>query len=154
MSTEHPHIPEGYHSVTPSLTCKEAAKALDFYRAAFSAVEVYRLASPSDGKIMHAEIRIGNSVIMMSDEYPEWNCLAPEFAKGGAFMIYVADVEAALAQAEAAGAKVLDPITEQFWGDRTARLACPFGYRWNLAQKVRDVPPDEIARLAAEWEKQ
>jgi uncharacterized glyoxalase superfamily protein PhnB len=151
MSTDLSHIPAGYHSVTPSLTCRDAAAALEFYRNAFGAVEVFRLAAPGVGKVMHAEIRIGNSTLMMSDEYPEWDCLAPEFAKGGSFMIYVAAVEASFTQAVAAGAKVVMPVTDQFWGDRMGRVACPFGYRWSLSQKVREVPPDEIARLAAEW---
>jgi len=151
MSTDLSHIPAGYHSVTPSLTCRNAGAALDFYHNAFGAVETARLVSPGDGKVMHAEMRIGNSTLMMSDEYPEWDCLAPEFAKGASFMIYVADVEAAFAQAVAAGAKVIMPVTDQFWGDRLGRVACPYGYRWSLSQRVREVSSDEIARLAAEW---
>ena len=151
MSQELSHVPAGFHSVTPSLTCRDAGAALDFYTQAFGAVELYRLAEPGSGKIMHAEMRIGNSTIMLSDEYPDWGCLAPAFGQGASFMIYVPDADAAFAQAVAAGATGMQPVMDQFWGDRTGRLACPFGYRWSVAQKVRDVPPEEITRLAAEW---
>jgi PhnB protein len=145
------HIPEGYHSVTPSLTCRDAAAALEFYKRAFGAVETCRLTEPGSGKVMHAEIRIGNSTIMLSDEYPDWGCTAPAFAQGGAFMVYVENSDAAFARAIAAGAKELQPVADQFWGDRVGRVACPFGYRWSVAQRVREVSPEEMARLAAEW---
>jgi PhnB protein len=144
------HIPEGYHSVTPSLTCRNAAEALDFYVRAFGAVELFRMPEP-DGKLMHAEMRIGNSTLMLSDEYPDWGAVQPEAGKGGTFMIYVPDADAAFAQAVAAGATELQPVTDQFWGDRSGRVACPYGYRWSLAQKVREVSPEEIAKAAAAW---
>jgi PhnB protein len=144
------HIPEGYHSVTPSLTCRNAAAALDFYVRAFGAVELFRMPEP-DGKLMHAEMRIGNSTLMLSDEYPDWGAVQPEAGKGGTFMIYVPDADAAFAQAVAAGATELQPVTDQFWGDRSGRVACPYGYRWSLAQKVREVSPEEIAKAAAAW---
>lgn len=144
------HIPPGYHSVTPSLTCRNAAAALDFYIRAFGAVELFRLAEP-DGRLMHAEMRIGDSVMMLSDEYPAFGAVQPDIGKGASFMIYVPDADAAFQQAVAAGATATQPPTDQFWGDRTGRVNCPYGYRWAVAQKVRDVPPDEIARLAADW---
>lgn len=144
------HIPEGYHSVTPSLTCRNAAAALEFYKRAFGAEVTCNLTQP-DGKVMHAEMRIGNSAIMLSDEYPDWGAVQPEMGKGCSFMIYVPDADAAFGQAVAAGATVLQPVTDQFWGDRLGRLACPYGYRWSVSQRVRDVSPEEIAQQAAKW---
>ena len=113
-------------------------------------MELFRLAEP-DGKLMHAEMRIGDSVMMLSDEYPAFGAVQPDIGKGASFMIYVPDADAAFQQAVAAGATATQPPADQFWGDRTGRLNCPYGYRWAVAQKVRDVPPDEIARLAADW---
>jgi PhnB protein len=139
------HIPEGYHSVTPSLTAKDANAALDFYAKAFGAEEVFRLPDEKSGGVAHAEFRIGNSAMMISDEYPSFGCVAPEFSKGGAFMIYVPDCDAAHERAVAAGATSLEGPADQFWGDRTARVADPFGYRWSLAQKKSDPTPEEIA---------
>lgn len=144
-------IPPGYHSITPSLTVKDAAAALDFYRRAFGAVEHYRLPDPDGFKIMHAEFLIGDSRMMLSSEYPEWGAIAPEIRQGATFMIYVADSDAAFAQAVEAGALVMQEPTDQFWGDRSARVADPFGYRWSLATRVRDVSPEEIQRLAASF---
>ncbi|BCU76702.1 VOC family protein [Luteolibacter sp. LG18] len=146
------HIPEGYHSVTPSLTVADAPAALAFYQAAFGAVEIFRMPDEKTGKIMHAEIAIGNSRLMLSSEFPEWGCVAPEVGTGGAFMIYVADVDAAYAQAVGAGATSLQEPTDMFWGDRTSRVADPHGYRWSLATHVRDVSPEEIAKAAKEWD--
>ncbi len=144
------HVPAGFHSVTPSLTAKDADAALAFYTQAFGAVESYRLPEKESGKIMHAEFRIGDSVVMISDEYPEWGAVAPEVGKGGAFMIYVADVEATFAQALAAGATQIMPVTDQFYGDRVGRVADPFGYRWSLSQRIKDMTNEEIAAAAAE----
>jgi PhnB protein len=142
--------PPGFHTVTPSLTVRDGAAALDFYARAFGVIEHYRLPEPS-GKVMHSEFQIGDSRMMLSDEYPEFGAVAPEMGKGGLFMIYVEDCEAALARAIEAGATLLEPATDQFWGDRTARVADPFGYRWTLAQHVREVTPEEIVKGAAEW---
>lgn len=144
--------PPDFHSVTPSLTVRDAAAALDFYTRALGATEHYRIPGP-EGKVAHAEFQIGDSRLMLSDEFPEWDACAPEVGKGGLFMIYVEDVEAAFAKAVKEGATALLEPTDQFWGDRTARVADPFGYRWTLAQKVRDVSPEEIAKAAAEWAK-
>ncbi len=138
------HIPEGYHSVTPSLTSKSADASLKFYAVAFGAVEHFRLPDEKTGGIAHAEFVIGNSIMMISDEYPSFGSFAPEFAKGGLFMIYVPDCDASFAQAIAAGATTLTPPTDQFWGDRTGMLADPFGYRWTIAQKVSSPTPEEI----------
>ncbi|MEO8615077.1 MAG: VOC family protein [Luteolibacter sp.] len=144
MSEFH-HVPEGYHSVTPSLTSKSADASLKFYAAAFGAVEHFRLPDEKTGGVAHAEFEIGNSIMMISDEYPSFGSFAPEFAKGGSFMIYVTDCEASFAQSIAAGATALTPPTDQFWGDRTAMVADPFGYRWTVAQKVSSPTPEEMA---------
>jgi PhnB protein len=143
--------PDDYHSVTPSLTVTDGQAALDFYIRALDATELFRMAEPGSGKIMHAEFKIGDSRLMLSDEYPAYGSLAPAIGKGGAFMIYLTDVDAAYAKALAAGATVLQEPADQFWGDRTARVADPFGYRWTLATHVRDVSPEEMAKAAAAW---
>ena len=143
-------IPQGYHSVTPSLTVRDGAAALEFYARAFGAVEVFRMPEPS-GKIMHAEFTIGDSRIMLSDEYPDYGSVAPEPGKGGSFMIYVTDVDAAFEQAVAAGATPVQPPTDMFWGDRSGKINDPYGYRWTLASHVRDVSQEDMEAAAKAW---
>ncbi len=143
--------PPDYHSVTPSLTVANCAAALAFYTRALAATELFRMEEPGSGKIMHAEFKIGDSRLMISDEYPSEGAHAPALGAGGLFMIYVADVDSAFSQAIATGATILQEPADQFWGDRTARVADPFGYRWTLATHVRDLSPEEIAKAAAEW---
>ena len=143
--------PEGYHSVTPSLTVTDGKAAVDFYIRALDATELFRMEDPASGKLMHAEFRIGDSRLMISDEFPDWGCHAPAVGTGGLFMISVADVDAAFTKAIYEGATVLQEPADQFWGDRTARVADPFGYRWTLASHVRDVSPEEMAKAATEW---
>ena len=145
------HTPDGYHSVTPYLIVDDAAKALDFYRDAFGATELFRL--PMGDKIGHAEIKIGNSHVMLADEFPEMDALSPS-KRGGAtasFMIYVPDADAAHAQAVTAGARVDRPVTLEFWGDRIGSVVDPFGHKWSLATHVEDVEPEEMQRRMAEW---
>ncbi|MES2709129.1 MAG: VOC family protein [Verrucomicrobiota bacterium] len=145
-------IPDGYHSVTPSLTVKGAAEALEFYKKAFNAVERYRL--PSDtGEIMHAEFNIGNSVIMLSDEFPEWGALSPATIGGcpGTLMIYVPDVDAAHEQAVKAGATSTMAVADQFWGDRMGGVLDPYGFKWNLATHKEDLTPEEINQRFEGW---
>ena len=145
------HTPDGYHSVTPYLIVDDAAKALDFYREAFGATELFRL--PMGEKIGHAEVRIGNSHVMLADEFPDMDALGPK-SRGGAtasFMIYVPDADAAHAQAVKAGAQELKPVTLEFWGDRIGTVTDPFGHKWSLAMHVEDVPPQEIERRMQEW---
>jgi PhnB protein len=144
------HIPEGYHSVTPSLTARDAKAAIDFYTRAFGAELKFKLDHPS-GKIGHAEFQIGNSRIMISDEYPEYGAVAPEIGKGATFMIYVDDVDAAFARAVAAGATPVQEPTDMFWGDRAGRLDDPVGYRWTLASHVRDVSQEEMEEAMKAW---
>lgn len=138
-------IPDGYHSVTAYLIVDNAAKALDFYRDAFGAKELYRL--PMGDKIGHAETRIGDTVLMLSDEWPDMNALAPN-TRGGAtasFVIYVPDSDAAYDRAVKAGAKPDRPVENQFWGDRIGTVVDPFGHKWSLSTHVEDVSPDEIS---------
>lgn len=144
--------PEGYHSVTPYLTVDGAAKAIEFYAEAFGATEVLRMPMGDSGRIAHAEIRIGDSHVMLSEEWPDMNILAPT-SRGGptsSNLIYVEDVDAAYARALAAGATAERPPENQFWGDRMGTLADPFGHRWSLATHVEDVSDDEMQRRMAE----
>ena len=143
-------IPDGYVAVTPHLCIQGAAKALEFYKEAFGAVEIMRFPQP-DGKIGHAEMQIGDSKIMLSDEYPEMDYLSPK-SRGGAsvsLMLYVEDVDAVVARAAAAGATILRPVQNQFYGDRTGSIEDPFGHCWHVATHVEDVSPEEMQRRAA-----
>jgi len=138
-------IPDGMHSLTPHLICAGASDAIAFYKAAFGAVETSRLAGPK-GLLMHAAVRIGDSTLMLVDEMPEWGALGPKALKGSAVTIhlYVPDVDAAVAQAVAAGAKITMPVADMFWGDRYGQLEDPFGHRWSVATHQRDLTHDEI----------
>jgi len=146
MSTVKP-IPDGYHSVTPYLVIGEgrASEALEFYARAFSAKELARLPRP-DGRIMHAEIRLGDSVIMLADEAPAMSAFGVDHYGGSpvTLHVYVPDVDATTKQAEAAGATVIRPLADQFYGDRTAGLQDPFGHRWYVATHIRDVSIEEM----------
>jgi len=154
MSTSFSHLPAGYHSVTPSLTIKGAAEALTFYKKAFGAEETHRFSAP-DGKVMHAEFKIGNSILMMSDEFPEWNALSPKSVGGcpSSLLIYVPDVDASLKQAVQAGAQETMPAADQFWGDRMGGVVDPFGYKWTLATRKEEVPEKEVAQRFEKWMK-
>ena len=137
-------IPEGYHSVTPYLVVDDAAAAIEFYKNAFGAEEVMRL--PMGDKIGHAEIKIGDSFVMLTDEWPEFGRLGPK-ARGGAtssLMVYVEDVDSAYERAVAAGATAERPPEDQFWGDRMGSLIDPFGHNWSLATHVEDVSVEEM----------
>lgn len=140
-------IPEGYHTVTPYLVVKGGAQALEFYQKAFGATEVLRLAGP-DGRIGHAEIRVGDSTIMLADECPEMEFMGPESLGGSpvCLLLYVEDVDAAFSRAVAAGATELRPVRDQFYGDRSGTLRDPFGHLWTLATHTEDVSPEEIQR--------
>jgi uncharacterized glyoxalase superfamily protein PhnB len=144
-------IPVGYSTVTPGLCFSNTAKAIEFYKKAFGAEERERMAGPN-GTIMHAEIKIGSSIIMMGDEMPGMN-KSVETLGGSpvAFFVYVADVDAAYAKALAAGAKELMPVDDMFWGDRTGQVVDPFGLRWSLATHIKDMTPDEIRRAGEAW---
>ena len=146
MATTVQPIPAGYHTLTPYLITKDTGKAIDFYKAAFGAVELMRLPSP-DGKIVHAEIKIGDSPLMLCDECPDWNALSPETIGGTSvsLMLYLANVDAVVDRAVSIGAKVAMPVADQFWGDRMGTIIDPFGHKWSIATHVEDVSPEEIA---------
>jgi PhnB protein len=140
-------IPDGYHSVTPYLIVKGAAEALDFYRKAFGAEERMRLPMP-DGRLGHAEIQIGGSVIMLADEFPEMGAKGPNSLGGTpvGICLYVTDSDAVYKRAVAAGAKVQRPIQDQFYGDRSGTVIDPFGHKWTITTHREDVSPEEMAR--------
>jgi PhnB protein len=147
-------IPDGYHSVTPYLIVKGAAKALDYYKQALGATELFRVDGPG-GTVGHAEIKIGDSIVMLADEFPQMGFRGPE-ALGGSpvgLMIYVPDVDTQFAQALAAGGTVVKPLQNQFYGDRSGTIRDPFGHLWTISTHVEDVSPEEVARRAAEWAK-
>ena len=149
MSNVKP-IPDDMPALTPHLVCAGAAQAIEFYKAAFDAVETGRLPGP-DGRLMHASVRIRDSWLFLVDEMPEWGSLGPKSLKGSPVTIhlYVEDVDATVAQAVAAGAKVTMPVADQFWGDRYGQLEDPFGHRWSVASHVRDVSPEEMREAMA-----
>ena len=143
-------IPDGYPRVTPYLHVDGASKAIDFYRTVFGAKERMRMAAP-DGRIGHAELEIGNSMIMVADEHPDMNIRGPKSVGGTpvTVLVYVEDVDRAFERALKAGAKELRPVQNQFYGDRSGQFEDPFGHQWNVATHVEDVPPDEMAKRAA-----
>jgi PhnB protein len=145
-------IPDGYHSVTPYLILDGAAKAIDFYKRAFGAVEVMRMPDPR-GKIGHAEIKIGDSHIMLADEYPEMGFRAPTSLGGAAvsLMVYLDDADAVFKDALACGAQEVQPMKDQFYGDRSGTVKDPFGHVWTIATHVEDIPPEEMERRAAQY---
>jgi PhnB protein len=148
-------IPDGYHTATPYLIIKGAAKAIEFYKRAFGAQEIFRMAAP-DGSIGHAEIRIGDSQIMLADEVPNMGHKGPH-ALGGtpvSLLLYVPDVDKMFASALAAGATVQRALQNQFYGDRSGTLKDPFGHVWTIATHIEDVPPDEMNRRAQEYMRQ
>jgi PhnB protein len=150
MSAKSP--PAGYHTVTPSLIVRDAAQAIEFYKRAFGAEEVTRMPGPG-GSIMHAEIRIGDSVVMLGEENAQWGTLSPLSTKGnpGSLHLYVDDADAAFARALAAGATTRYPLEDVFWGDRYGKVTDPFGHEWGIATHVRDVSPEEMQQAAAAW---
>jgi PhnB protein len=149
-------IPDGYSSVTPYLAVRQAADAIEFYRRAFGAKERMRMVAP-DGKVGHAELTIGDAVIMLADEYPDMDFRSPE-AYGGSSVtlhLYVKDVDASFRKATEAGAKPLREVKDQFYGDRSGTLRDPFGHVWHVATHKEDVSPEEIDRRAqAEFKQQ
>ena len=144
-------VPDGYTTATPYLTVRGGAKAIDFYKQAFGAKELFRMPGP-DGKIMHAEILIGNSHIMLADESDSAETKSPQTLNGstGGIFLYLEDVDSSFQQAVKAGAKQTMPLQNMYWGDRFGKLTDPFGHRWMLASHVEDVSPEEIEeRMAA-----
>jgi PhnB protein len=138
-------IPEGYHSVTPYLIVRDAAKAIEFYAQAFGAVELLRLPMP-DGSVAHAEVKIGDSPVMFGEENPAWGSKSPQ-ALGGTpagLCIYVEDCDAVFNRAVTAGATVMKPLADQFYGDRSGTVIDPFGHQWTVATHIEDVSPADM----------
>ena len=140
-------VPKGFHTITPHLNVRDATQALNFYKRAFGAVETVRMPGPG-GKILHAAIRIGDSHLFLADEMPEWGSRSPQTIGGTATAIclYVDDADAVFNQAVSAGAKVVMPLADQFWGDRYGKLADPFGHEWAVATHLEDLTPEEMKK--------
>jgi PhnB protein len=140
-------IPKGYHNVTPYLFVRSAARAIDFYKSVFGAAEIVRMVG-SNGKIMHAEVRIGDSIVMLADENPQTGVMSPQTIGGYSvgLHVYVENVEAVIQKAVDSGAKLLRPIKIQFYGDRSGSLLDPFGHMWSVATHVEDVSPEEMRK--------
>ena len=153
MTASKSHIPEGYHSITPYLHITGAARAIEFYKDIFGATELMQMPDPS-GKIAHAEIKIGSSLVMLADEFPDMDIRSPQSYGGSpvGLLLYVEDVDAVTERAVAAGAKLLSPPEDKFYGDRMCKLADPFGHIWAIATHKEDVSPEEMERRAAAYQ--
>jgi PhnB protein len=149
MASNVKAIPDGYHSITPYITVDGGAAAIEFYKKVFDAVERLRMDGP-DGKIGHTELLIGDSVLMMSDEYPEMNARGPKTVGGSpvSLALYVTDVDAVVKKAVAAGATLERPVENRFYGDRTGTIKDPFGHTWHIGTHVEDVSPEELQKRA------
>jgi PhnB protein len=148
-------IPDGYHTLTPYMTVRDAARAIEFYKQAFGAVERGVMKGP-DGKVMHAELTIGDSIFMLADEFPEYGSMSP-LSTGGSGMglhIYVEDADSAFDRAVKAGAKVDMPVSDMFWGDRYGKVADPFGHKWSIATHKADLSAEEMERGMKEMMKE
>jgi len=147
-------IPEGYHSLTPQLTCRDAARAIDFYKEALGAKVLSRMDGPG-GKVMHAELQIGDSRFMLGDEFPGMTAApTPNALHAFSLFLYTNDVDSAFNRAVKAGAKSDMQPSDMFWGDRYGKFTDPFGHQWGLATHIEDVAPEEMKRRGEEWSKQ
>lgn len=153
MAKQPKPIPEGYHTLTPNIVVNGADKAIDFYRRAFNAKERGGRFRGPDGKVMHAELEIGDSVLMLMDENPEMGSQGPTTLGGtpANFYLYLKNVDTAWKQAIDAGGKEVMPLSDMFWGDRVGRLKDPFGHSWSLAQHVKDLTPEEMTKAGEEF---
>jgi PhnB protein len=145
-------VPEGYHTVTPYLTVRDAARAIEFYKQAFGAKEKGTMKGP-DGKVMHSELIIGDSIIMLADEYPHFGSLSPQSIGGSpaGLHLYVEDVDSAFDRAVKAGASVEMPVADMFWGDRYGKLRDPFGHKWSIGTHKADLSMEEIEKAQEEF---
>ena len=148
-------IPDGYHAVTPYLIVDRAADALDYYKNVFAAEELMRMPGP-DGKVMHAEIRIGDSMVMLADEFPQMGALSPKTIGGSGvgFCLYVEDVDTVFQRAIEAGGTEERPLQDQFYGDRSGTLIDPFGHKWTVSTHIEDVSPEEMEKRQQEFAQQ
>ncbi|CAN5855557.1 Dot/Icm type IV secretion system effector PhnB [soil metagenome] len=145
-------VPEGYHAVTPAIVVRDGAAAIEFYKRAFGAEEVHRMEGPG-GSILHAEIRIGDSVVMLGEENEEWGTKSPLSTNGnpGSLHLYVADADESVKRAVDAGATVSFPLEDAFWGDRYGKVRDPFGHEWGIATRVKELTGEEMKKAADEW---
>jgi uncharacterized glyoxalase superfamily protein PhnB len=151
MASNASRVPEGYHTLAPHLVVKGAAQAIDYYKKAFGATEIRRHPGPDGSSIMFAEVQIGDSRLFLNDEFPNMGVTSP-LAMGGTpvtIHMYVEDADAVFTRAVDAGAKVLMPLADQFWGDRYGMVADPFGHRWSIASHLEDLTPDQLRQRAA-----
>ncbi len=150
MTTSVKPVPVGFHTVTPTLTIRDVDKAIGFYRRAFGAEERMRFLGPDEKSIMHAEVKIGDSIIFLSEEHPEMGCRGPQSFGGTpvGLYLYVEDADHVFTRAVSAGAKVDMPVADMFWGDRCGQVTDPFGHKWNLATHKEDLPPEEMRKRA------
>ncbi|MBI2896457.1 MAG: VOC family protein [Deltaproteobacteria bacterium] len=151
MANKPKAVPEGYTTVTPAIAFKGAARAIEFYKKALGAEERFRMNGPDGKTVMHAELQIGSSVVMVSDEMPDCKSAQTLGDSPVAFYVYVEDVDVAFARAVAAGGEQTMPVTDMFWGDRTGQFQDPFGYKWTVATHTRDVTPEQIEQGQREW---
>lgn len=151
MNTKVNYIPNGFHAVTPYLTVKDAAQAIEFYKRAFNARERVRMPGP-DGKVAHAELQFADSIVMIGEECPEHGSVSAQTLEGSpvGLALYVKNVDEAFDQAVEAGASVKEPVGDKFWGDRSGSLIDPFGHKWMLLTHVEDVSPQEMKKRMAE----
>jgi PhnB protein len=150
MTSKVKPVPEGYHSITPYLVIKGAASAIDFYKKAFGATEIMRMPQP-DGRIGHAELKIGDSCIMLADEFPEMDTVGPQTLGNSpvSLLLYVEDADATVERAVGLGATVKKPVQDQFYGDRSGFIEDPFGHRWGIATHKEDISPEEMKKRMA-----
>ncbi len=146
--------PKGLHTVTPGLTVNDAKGAIEFYKKAFGAVEIEVCYGPDGKKVMHSEIKIGDSVIMLNDEFPEMGCISPKTLGGSSIAIYlqVDDADMWFERAVKAGATISMPIADQFWGDRHGQVLDPYGYKWGVSTHVKDLTEEEMQAAMKAWE--
>ena len=151
MAIKPKPVPPGFHTVTPHLVARNAAQAIEFYKRAFGAEEMYRSPGPDGKTIMHAALMIGNSPVFLCDEFPQMGSKSPQSLDGTpvTMHLYVDNVDKAFQRAVDAGAQTIMPVQDQFWGDRYGMLKDPYGHTWSLASHVEDVPPAEIQKRAA-----
>jgi len=145
-------VPDGFHNVTTCLTVTDSVEAIDFYKKVFDAKELFRMPGPDGKKTMHAEIQIGDSIIMLGDEFPKMNCRSPKSigGSGSGVYLYVPDVDSTIKKAADAGAQITMPASDMFWGDRMSSLVDPFGHNWTVATHIRDMTPEEMAKASQE----
>jgi PhnB protein len=153
MTEKKRPIPAGFHSITPHLEVRGAARAIDFYKAAFGAIEIVRNTGPDGRSIMHCQLQIGDSMILLHDEYAESGGESPQTLEGSpvTLHLFVDDADVAFERAVKAGAKVDKPLEDLFWGDRYGQLTDPFGHHWSIAHRIADLSPEQIRKGAAEY---